>query len=207
MYSQNNEEQIILDYFKNSVPQEMNLLDVGANDGATFSNSLALIELGWKATLLEPSPKAFDLLQKLHANNHKVRCLNYGITVFGGSSEFYESGGYNGGNDVALYSSTEETEIKRWGSMVNFQKIVANFKTYAEFIEDSQGSKYDFVTIDIEGNDWHLLKQMNLRDLGVKMLIVEWNSVPDTAIKVIDYCLDYGLKEISRNAENLILAI
>ena len=42
MYSQNQEEQIILDYF-NDV-KVGHVLDIGANDGKTFSNSLALIE-------------------------------------------------------------------------------------------------------------------------------------------------------------------
>ena len=44
MYSQNNEEQVILDYFGNKIG---NLLDIGANDGITLSNSRKLIELGW----------------------------------------------------------------------------------------------------------------------------------------------------------------
>ncbi len=56
-YTQNNEEQIFIDYFKNQNPSELCVLDIGANDGKTFSNSLRLIELGWSAILIEPSPK------------------------------------------------------------------------------------------------------------------------------------------------------
>ncbi len=59
MYSQNNEEQIIIEYFKDF---KGHLLDIGANDGLTLSNSRKLIELGWTGDLVEPSPNAFQKL-------------------------------------------------------------------------------------------------------------------------------------------------
>ena len=57
-HSQNKEAQIVLNYFNGRVG---NLCDIGTNDGITFSNSYDLIQTGWTATLLEPSPKAYDL--------------------------------------------------------------------------------------------------------------------------------------------------
>lgn len=51
MYSQNDEEAIIMRYFANRTGR---LLDIGAADGMTNSNSLALIERGWRAVLVEP---------------------------------------------------------------------------------------------------------------------------------------------------------
>src|SRR6186713_1166854 len=64
MYSQNNEEQIILDYFREG--KRGKVLDIGANDGITFSNSAKLIELGWSAVLVEPSPIAYQRLLQQH---------------------------------------------------------------------------------------------------------------------------------------------
>jgi FkbM family methyltransferase len=206
MHSQNNEELIILDYFKDCNANDMSLLDVGANDGITFSNSYALVQNGWNATLLEPSPKAYEKLISLHGKNDRVQCLNYGISTTSGESDFFESGGHNGSSDVSLYSSIDQNEIKRWGNSVAFDKIKAKFKTYQEFLGDVNHKNFDFVTIDIEGYDWYLLNQMDLTALGVKMLIVEWNSVNDTATNMIWYASNFGLKEISRNAENLIFA-
>jgi hypothetical protein len=58
MYSQNHEDDIILMYFKSKVypleiaKHEFTLLEIGANDGKTFSNSLRLIEAGFKAVLV-----------------------------------------------------------------------------------------------------------------------------------------------------------
>ncbi len=50
MREKRNEEQVILDYFGNKIG---NLLDIGANDGITLSNSRKLIELGWSGDLIE----------------------------------------------------------------------------------------------------------------------------------------------------------
>lgn len=206
MYSQNNEEELLMDYFNCSNSNDMHLLDIGANDGSTFSNSARLIEIGWNATLLEPSPLAFEKLQKYHADNPNVKCLNYGISALGGKSIFYESGGYQNGEDVALYSSIDKNEIKRWQGNVDFKEIEAEFVTYQKFCQDHQGFRFDFISIDIEGYDWLLLQQMDLNALGCQMLIIEWNGNIEQGNKMIAHCNSFGLKEISRNAENLIFA-
>jgi hypothetical protein len=59
-YSQNDEERVI-----NGVLDDAgDFLDVGAFDGKLFSNTLKLYERGWGGVLVEPSPKAFDGLQR-----------------------------------------------------------------------------------------------------------------------------------------------
>ena len=147
MYSQNNEQQIVLSYFS-LARHTPTLLDIGANDGITFSNSFALIELGWNAFLLEPSPKAFAKLQKLHENKANVVCLNYGLSSKTGKQKFFESGGYEQGEDVALYSSTNEHEIKRWGDKVAFVETEANFKSVKSFFKMYDKEQFEFISID-----------------------------------------------------------
>lgn len=206
MYTQNNEEILIHEYFKGASSSNMFLLDVGANDGKTFSNSLALIETGWNGFLLEPSPKAFQKLKALHADNHKVKCLNYGISLTSGEVHFYESAGYEDGEDVALYSSISENEIKRWNGKVKFEQISVTMKTWEQFLAENKPSAIDFITIDIEGHDLEVLMQIDLTALKTKMVIAEWNSVNSVGEGIINYCSKHCLHEISRNAENIIFA-
>ncbi len=61
MYSQNNEEKFILEHFKN---RKGKFLDIGAYDGKTFSNTFALVELGWSGLEIEASPINFVNLMK-----------------------------------------------------------------------------------------------------------------------------------------------
>ena len=47
MYTQNDEESVIRGYFGYQDPKCLFLLDIGANDGQTFSNSRQCILDGW----------------------------------------------------------------------------------------------------------------------------------------------------------------
>lgn len=213
MYSQNHEDNLIFIYFKNhyaerwskrtEAGERFRLLEVGANDGKTFSNSLFFIEEGFEAVLVEPSPKAFKLLQQLHKGNQNVKLHNLGFALFNGTQTFYESGGYKDGDDVALYSSLDEEEIKRWEDTVKFTEVEADFRTWVDFRKDNQET-YDFISIDCEGFDLTLLKQMNLEELECKCLIMEWNGIEQVRQEAIEYCAQYGLKEHFKNMENII---
>lgn len=207
MYSQNNEDEIIFDYFKVNYPEKSGIetmIEIGANDGKTFSNSLLFVENGWNCTLIEPSPRAFKLLSNLHKNNPKVSLHNFGFGLFNGTQTFYESGGYKDGDDVALYSSLNEDEIQKWKQDVQFVEVEADFITWLDFRSQNQ-DKYDFISIDCEGFDLIILRQMDLNNLDCKCLCIEWNSIESVRQEILDYCKTFGFTELHRNPENLIL--
>lgn len=208
MYTQNDEEFFILEYFKDEVQENLTVLDIGANDGELISNSRRVILEGWSAILLEPSPKAFDRLYKLYEPNNKVKTLNYGISESSGRFKFFESGslGFNE-RDTALYSSVVENETKRWDGIVQYEETEADFFTFEEFIklENLLDTKIDFITIDAEGMDLSILKQINLDNISCRLLCIEWNSVNQVANEIVEYCNRFGLYEITRNPENIIL--
>ena len=207
MYSQNNEDEIIFDYFKVMYPENegiRTMIDIGANDGKTFSNSLLFVENQWKCTLIEPSKRAFKLLHDLHSNKPNVILHNFGFAMFNGTQTFYESGAYRDGDDVALYSSLNEEEIQKWKHDVPFVEVVADFLTWFDFRCKNQ-DKYDLISIDCEGFDLTLLHQMDLNQLGCKCLCIEWNSIEFVKENIVDYCAAFGFTLLYRNPENLIL--
>ena len=62
-YSQNNEQEIIINLFKGK--RDGKFLDIGANNGVTLSNTFALANFyGWSGLLVEASPKAYQRLLK-----------------------------------------------------------------------------------------------------------------------------------------------
>ena len=153
MYSQNNEDEIILNWFQqkeNSKSAPYCLLDIGANDGKTYSNSLLLIENGFEAHLLEPS-SVYSRCKSLHNGNELVSVYQVGIAEESGTIEFYESGSFDG-EDKALLSCINPEEMKRWGNSVSFEKTEAKFLTFEHFINNNNliKKKFDFVTIDAE---------------------------------------------------------
>lgn len=204
MYSQNSEDEIIAHYFGNF---KGTLLDAGANDGITFSNSHLLMQRGWEGYLFEPASVCGDLFT-LYKDNQKAHIHNAGI----GANEvynavFHESGAHvPNGKDQALVSTFKESELYRWRS-VDFEERKTNILSFDRWAELSDNPTLDFITIDIEGMDWELLQAINLKEVGCKCLCIEWNSIETNRVLFTDYCALYGLKEIHRNAENLIFAL
>jgi FkbM family methyltransferase len=198
MYSQNQEEIYIIDYFKDF---KGTLLDIGANDGKTFSNSLRLIEMGWKGYLVEPSPKAFSKLTELHKGNANVECLQIAIGQNNETAVLHESGWHlEHRTDVALLSSLKKEETKKW-KRVKFedsQVEVINYKTFTDLVVVKD---FDFITIDAEGMDWEILSQIDLTNC--KLVCVETNSIETE--KYIDYCKGFGMRLVYKNAENIIM--
>ena len=195
-YTQNNEERIILDYFGDKVAH---LTDIGANDGVTFSNSRALIERGWSADLVEPSPLALVRLQNLYVHHPRVTIHPFAITEKDGPITLYESDKHHGDN-IALLSTVDEKEIKRWKGTQAFTPVLVEGRRWKSLgIRPGK-----FVSIDAEGLDYSILRQIPLPN--VDMVCVEYNGNNNDFAKMSAVCKAYGLKLIHRNGENLIFA-
>ncbi len=218
MYSQNNEEQIIGDYFSSDEYEYMRsggvssshtfqlgtLLTIGENDGKTLSNALGLIERGWKAVCVEPSPTAFAKLSKLHANREDVYCIQKAIGTTNGKVILHDSGTHLNQGDTSLVSTIKESEKDRWKTE-NFTPVEVDCVDFETLLTLSPIKKFDFITIDAEGLDIEILSQMDLKALGCKLIVVEWNGQEGALFDQL--ITKYGLKLIHKNAENLIYAL
>lgn len=198
MYSQNDEERIILNYFRGEPGL---LLDIGANDGIILSNSLALMQAGWAGCFVEPSPAAFARLEALYEGKVMANLFNFALSDITGDFTFYESGEHLNCGDVALVSSLIQAETKRW-TKETFREITVPAYRW----EDTGlgAYKYDFITIDAEGMDYQILKQINLSHTS--MVCIEWNQKKVLKDQINDYCRGFGMYEYYRNYENLIFA-
>jgi len=199
-HSQNNEQEIIFDYFGDFVGA---FLDVGANDGRTLSNTLALIEKGWSGDLIEPSPKAFERLITEHDGNIRLALHNVAIATYDGEIEFNESGELLGQGDVGLVSSVKQEEMDRWKPMnMQFEKMKVPCRTFKTFMKGSMYKQYDFLSLDIEGMELEVLPQIDFSELGIRLACIEYNGKGKEKYEEIMK----GFKIIHQNAENLIFA-
>lgn len=202
-YSQNGEQIIIEKYFGDSIGR---VLDIGANDGITLSNSYACIQRGWSALLVEPSMAAFYKLTALYKDNDKIEPFNVAISTKEETVDFYESGEHLGTGDTSLLSTLKASEVDRWKSSgETFTKTKAVCLTFSGLMELTKNKKFDLITIDCEGLDYDVMTQINLKEVGCKMLIVESNSIEDQ--KYITYATLQGMRLVHKNSENLIFTV
>ena len=206
---QNKEDEFIYQYFKNKFGEEFkgSVLDIGANDGVTLSNSFFLITQGWKGYLVEAGKNPFYKLASLYQNISKeiVKCYNVALGHKDEVVTFYESKNLINPNDIGLVSSAISEETTRWRNAgVEYEEYSVLMQTFNVFCNQNELSDkiFDFISIDIEGLDWEVLTQIDLGKFGCKCLCVEFNGKEKE--KYVEYALKYDLYLAIQNAENLI---
>jgi FkbM family methyltransferase len=196
-YSQNNEQDIILQYFGN---RKGFFLDIGANDGQTLSNTYALQLQGWSGVLVEPSEEAFNRIKVRYG----LKKFNVAIGTEDGHCTFHEMGNHLNAGDVSLLSTIKKTELKRWPG-VEFKERMTEVWTYKTLLKHSPFKFFDFISIDAEGVDYEILEQIDLK--YTDMVCIEHNSNPDLFQLIKEYCNKAGLtKKLLNNLENVIWA-
>lgn len=199
MYSQNLEEKIILEYFNGFTG---NFIDFGANDGKTFSNTRALAEHGWKGVLVEPSPKAYEKLKALYEGHKGFYTYPVAIGSHNGKAMLQESGPLCSSSDVGLVSTFHNSEMDRFKRTVQYQPVEVKVFKWKTFLNRLTLKEFDFVSMDVEGNELDILPDMDLSK--VKCICLEWNGKPELKTEYEKY-LD-GFKLIYTSGENLIYA-
>lgn len=202
-FSQNGEQQIILDYFNGTNPETF--LDLGANDGKTLSNTHTLALLGSEGHIVEPCTIPYAKAKSLYKDNKYIQISNVAVGTENGEFEILSSDSHLKNGDTDLLSTLKKSETNRWGNTQTFTPQKVNVIDFKTFIESSKLKTFDFISIDIEGLDYDVLVQMDLKALGCKMLCIETNSIEDQ--KYIDYCAKFGMKVIHKNGENLIFTV
>lgn len=190
-YSQSTEEGVILEYFNGFVGS---LVDIGANDGMTFSNSRALIERGWQGVLVEPDVNAFAKLSELYAGHKSVRLYNYAICGFNGKAMLQQS------SDGGLVSTFKPEEMERFKSAVSYTPEEVKCFTWKTAVNRWKKKHFECVLIDVEGSELEILPDIDLSQ--TKLLCIEWNSKPDLKTEYEKYT--DGFKLLHTTAENLI---
>ena len=182
------------------------ILDIGANDGKILSNSYALIKLGWQADLVEPSPKAFKKLEKLYKNNSNVKLHNVAISNSNGKIDFYESDKADktitDEDNIGLFSTINENWTLNYNKVVSFEKIKVNCMTFNYFLNQVENKQWDFITIDTEGHDYEIFRQINIDRLNCKCLCIEY--IEDNKDKILQLAQLRGMKLVHDSSHNLI---
>lgn len=205
MYSQNNEEEVILKYFGDYVGT---LLSIGENDGVALSNTRQMILNGWTGYLVEPSPSAFQKLKELYIFDPNVVLFNEAIaSEIHDALIFWESGSHLGIHDVGLLSTLSPIEKARWRKEP-FTHITVPGITPQLLIEriwlQYDETHLDFITIDAEGYDYFIAENLDFTGMGTRCICIEYNG--KDADKFCRLITPQGFQLIHQNSENLIFA-
>jgi len=123
-------------------------LEIGAYTGLEFTNTLFFEHyLGWTGWLFEPTT-CYDLVK---ANRPRATVFQHG-----------------------LCPNATEMEFEAFGNTCKSHKAKCTPLTDVE--DDSWLQGFDFVSIDVEGNEMDVLKAIDLTKVSVKVLVIEWRE-------------------------------
>jgi FkbM family methyltransferase len=185
MYSQNNEDNIILSNLPDNF--QGTILDIGANDGQTYSNSRMFIEkYNWEGVLVEPSYHCIQLLNTLYENNEKVQIIPYAIDLDNKDKTLYVGNIQDTPTSINLVSTLKSFEKEYWENNrgVKYKEETVKCITIKKLLELSKFKYFDIVSIDVEGLDFEILSGLIDYNIKPQFIIIEHNSVQSTLEKI-----------------------
>jgi FkbM family methyltransferase len=191
-YAQYNEEEFLLDYFKgidNGV-----LVDIGAADGITNSNSRYLIELGWSGLLVEPNKKNFEKLVELYSNNKNIILENVGCSeIHIDSAEFYidQNDEYQ---QLSTFSLEQTDKCRRMYNCEFILEKINLIKTSDLLLKHSL-NKIDFMSIDTESYDTNVIKGIDFSVCDINLICIE-----DDNMELNEILVNKGYKVVHKTA-------
>lgn len=161
-HGQYNEDRLLSEIFRHTA--EGTCLEVGANDGSTFSNTLYFETLNWNCILVEPISECCNEIRKAR----RALVFECAASESEGHANLYVG---SGANDV--YSSLSPHNAV---GLECIKQVSIRTRTLDSILSEASVSRLEFVTIDVEGHELQALRGFNLIRWRPKIVIVEDNS-------------------------------
>ena len=195
VYSQGNEEVVILDWFKRKGMPVGRFLDIGAYNPTVFSNTRRLFEGGWSGVFVEPGPYQIVKLAEAYRGVDRVTIVNCALAEANKFQEF--------GICPDALSSLDKEHQKTWeAGGTKYDQVQVFTVSIASFFEKF-GPRFDFVDIDIEGEaNWNLIRTINFGAIRASLLCLEYGK---RRAEIIEYVRPWGYSVIHDTGENLLM--
>jgi FkbM family methyltransferase len=166
-------------------------MDIGANDGIKFSNSLFFEELGWEGICVEPNPTIFEKLR----NARNCHCINSCVSDRDETIDFLAVDGpahMLSGIEAFLddrHLERIDADIARKGG--SKQRIRIEALSPTTLLNRFGYSYLDFLSIDTEGCELQILKNFDFEAIPIKSISVENGS---RSPEIFQYLTQRGFK-------------
>lgn len=197
-YSQYNEEGFLKSFFND---KKGFVVEIGAADGISNSNSRMLIESGWGGLLVEPNKNNFNKLKILYENRTNVVLENIGcseqsmknVPFFIDKNDQYEQ--------LSTFSLEQKEKCVGIYDCSFVTENIDLIKT-SELFEKHSIKEIDFLSVDTEAFDTNVILGIDFSKIKITLLCVE--HISDEMVK---YLNDNNYEEIHRTIGNIFFKL
>ena len=188
-YSQIGQDKYFIEHFTDPSRKGF-FVDVGAHDGITMSNTLALEQRGWNGIGIEVNYHLFEQAKR----NRKCTIVNECVFSCDDVEKTLEIPLHNPipeGNSLLI-------RIKDMNRKSSFQSQFSKTTTFAKrtktltkiFEEQGVPPLIDFMSIDIEGADYDALLGLDFSKYTIGFLTIEWGGCDKGYLALIQTLLE-----------------
>lgn len=168
-YSQDGEDMVLKSFYENRKGYKGFYIDVGAHHPVRYSNTYYFYNKGWKGINIEPTPTAITPFKILRGRDIN---LNVGVGPAQDILTFYCF------NEPALNTFSEKLALevdKKDNKYKITQRVKVEVLPLREILNKyvPAGVKIDFMTVDVEGLDFDVLKSNDWDKYSPEYLMVE----------------------------------
>lgn len=190
-YSQHGEDVLLAEIFKNDIGI---CVEVGANDGVTYSNTKYLEEHGWTCILVEPTPRLCEKIRKTR------------------SGQLFECAATDTDGEITLYISEEhdlfssvEKQATMMDELARSKLAILPVKVAARRLDsilvEAGVERLDMVSIDVEGHEYSVLKGFDLERFNPRIMLIEDST--DLQVSMVEkYLMHKGYHRFYRSGGN-----
>jgi FkbM family methyltransferase len=172
--SQYGQDQVVYELLGR--PEKGTFVDIGANDGMSFSNSLFFEEKNWTGLCIEPHPTAFKALEETRS----CHCLNACVLDSDTKVNFLVvEGPAHMLSGIASFMDAHHLNRIKLGiqeSGGHEETIQIDAISPRTFLARYSITHIDYLSIDTEGCELEILKHFDLKEIEVKVIGVENGS-------------------------------
>ncbi|MBK7872675.1 MAG: FkbM family methyltransferase [Saprospiraceae bacterium] len=168
-YAQTGEDDILQFYF--NYKKEGFYIDVGCHHPIEVSNTFKLYCEGWRGINIDANP---DLIKKFKRIRKRDISITAAVSDEKKEVTFYEFSEYGGGGNTI----DEEFVKDRRAGMRTVATRKMTTRTLNDLLEECNigDQKIDFLSIDVEGHDFKVLKSINLSKYRPSLIIIEMHD-------------------------------
>lgn len=147
------------------------LVEVGAFDAITYSNSSGLLEKGWSGILIEPVPEFAEKCRKRYFNNTKVRIVEKAISNKIGMQRLDSAGPLStlSSELISEYRTLEWSRPSTTNDWFEVETITLDETLKIEGVSPN----FELLIVDVEGFESEVFEGFTLEHWKPKMIVVE----------------------------------